>query len=692
MERSISRQFVNQLTTWGGSDWEARLAPGTMLYQLKGKHVLPYVQTSVTTEYRIIRPYGRYTIIRSRSRQLLVLTSVMELIPARPLTKTRLADCLNRTFLHDYMRQKTTLVPYAYERLTDEQAVTFADDTLAGEWYIPTAPHRIHVQDVDTFDWDQDVPSADSTSFRFQLHYWTTVNQLTRAYRVTGRLDYLAYAERVIRSWTAHHSMICTYNRVAYHEHGTAVRVFHLLSFWDAYRQSPLHRDPRWTERVLTVIYDHAVLLASPAFYRVRHNHGLFQDMALLAIAETFPEFDKSEDWGRIARKRLKDQLEASLSDDGTHLEHSPGYHVYVYHTLARFYEWAEANHVHLPERFGVIRRMPEQLAFMMKPNRTLPIVGDTSGHIRSTGLIPDVKDFPTLAYALSCGTEGIEPTELVKKLGSQYAVMREYWAHPKRTFTDATHIMMTAGYNGHAHKHADDLSLELYGLGRDFIVETGRFGYTNRSERAQALRVAAHNTVHRLGEELDLSVEQIGQSGIVSVESGQRSSIAYGVSRLIGNGVIHERRLIYDKARTLLVYDHITSPEPDMFVQRFHLGAGLELVAGSGRTRDVLFHDSTRRSIQFVQLLQAEGSYMDIEMSHVASRDFEWVPRRQVVSVEYGTDVCYLTLIRLDRTNNPIVKTKVERRKDLQIVTYWLASGTKHTIRVPDASVDLFF
>lgn len=682
MEHSISRQFVSQLTPWASSDWNARLAPGTMLYQWKGKQVVPYMRTSATTEYRLIRPYGRYTIVRSRSRQLLVLTSTVELILTRPLTKARLGGSLNRVLVHDYMRQKAAYTPYTYERLTDDQAVTFADQTLNGDWYIPTAPHRIRVDDVESFDWERDVPDVDSKSFRFQLHYWTTVNQLTRAYRQTGRLDYLAYAERVVLSWTKRYPVMRA-DRVAYNEHGTAVRVFHLLSFWDAYRKTELHRDPGLTERILSVVYDHAVLLASPTFYRMRHNHGLFQDMALLAIAETFPEFDKSEDWARIARARLDDQLETSLSEDGTHLEHSPGYHVYVYHTLARFSEWAGLNGILLPRRFETIRHMPAQLAYFVKPNRTLPIFGDTSGHIRPFDMVPDTRDFPGLAYALSGGTEGSQPTELVKRLGTQYAIMREYWAHPKRVFSDATHITMTAGYNGYAHKHADDLSLELYGLGRDFIVETGRYGYTDRTERTQALRVAAHNTVHRLGEELDLSVENIGQSGIVSVEQDAKTSVARGVSRLIGNGATHERRLIYDKARTLLVYDRITSPEPDLFVQRFHLGAGLELVAGSGTARDVLFRDVNRRSIQLVQLMQTDGSYMDVETSHVASRDFEWVPRKQVVSVEYGTDVRYLTLIRLDRTDNPIVETKIEQRDETTIVTYRLASGSKHVIKV---------
>ncbi|MGA9468078.1 MAG: heparinase II/III family protein, partial [Exiguobacterium marinum] len=239
-------------------------------------------------------------------------------------------------------------------------------------------------------------------------------------------------------------------------------------------------------------------------------------------------------------------------------------------------------------------------------------------------------------------------------------------------------------GYHGAAHKHADDLSLELYGLGRDFIVETGRYGYVDCEERLEAMRVTSHNTVHRLGDELDLSVERVGESGIVSVEPLGKQVVATGVSRLIGKGALHTRKVVYDQARTLVVFDRITSPEPDLFVQRFHVAPGLDLVEGSPETQDVRFMDASNRAMQIVQLMTGDESYMTIEESHVSARDFEWVSRPQVVSIECGTDVRFLTLIRLDRTHSRIVKTQVEETGDRYIVSYWLESGTKHVIRIP--------
>lgn len=682
--KQLAAQFGGALASRGNQEWTVILSAGTTLYHWSGRRLVPSKRLEHTESGRVVRRYGRHYVVKIQDRQILVLGTDVMLVPMRPFTKDQLSNRMNRVLVHDYMKQKRIFAPYVYERMSDEQAIRFANQTLEGVWYVPSPPNELHVKDVSAFEWDQ-IPASDNRSFRLQVHYWTTVSQLTRAFSVTGEERYLAYAEQVVLGWVRQHpALTAERDRDAYHEHGTAIRVFHLLGFIDAYRQTSSYRDPHVTEELMQTLYAHAELLSGPALYRPRHNHGIFQDMALFAIASCFPEFDRSAEWERVARIRLEAQLEACITEDGTHLEHSPGYHVYVYHILAQFVEWASLNGFQLPEGLEKVGEMPARLVHMIKPNRTLPMVGDTGGHIRGQNLIPHMKEHPQLAYAVSGGTSGTAPLERMVNVGRQYAVMREYWQHTKRRYSDATYIMMTAGFHSHAHKHADDLSVELYGLGRDFIVETGRYGYSDRPERSQALRVTSHNTVHRFGEELDLSTEKMGGSEIVSVEEVGKTGVASGVSRLIAGGVVHERKIVYDKARTLVVYDRIAAPEPDMFVQRFHLAPDLRMTEGSTAQHDVRFQDDAGRSIQIVQLLHNEESYMALEDSRVSTRDFEWTSRRQVVTIEYGEEVCFLTLIRLDRMDKPIVQTRVEEKKGAYIVTYWLKNGAKHVIHVP--------
>ncbi|WP_214703304.1 MULTISPECIES: heparinase II/III family protein [unclassified Exiguobacterium] len=667
------------------SDFNARVAPSTTLHQMKDKKLVPLQTTNATKEYRIVRPSGWYYLAMSGGKRIYVKKSQAEVVPARSLTKSRIQSATNRPLIHTYMKETDAHIPYEYDRLTTEEAKMYADRALAGNWYIPAEPKQLSVPNIDTFNWHKDVPAVDNNSFPFQIHYMTVLNQLTQAYNDSGDLAYLQYGERLVKSWTKAHPAY-NYKRLkwGYNDQGTALRVFHLLNFWDVYKQTSLNKDPAFTELILKTLYEHGEILASADFYKKEHNHGIFQDMALTAIAQTFPEFDKSKTWQSVASSRLQAQLAFSISPDGVHLEHSPYYHIYVYHTLSRFIEWADANAFVLPSRSGYIEKMPDQLTYMLKPNRTLPIFGDTTGYLKAMNIIPNTENYPELSYAVSGGAEGTVPQLLTKQLGDQYSFMREYWSRPPESFSGATQVMMTAGYHSTAHKHADDLSIDLYGLARDFIVETGRFGYSTDPRRREVLKVEAHNTVHRYGDGLDLSASMVGKSRIVSVEDKGDTSIAIGESALVGKGATHRRTLVYDKAKTLVVYDKITSQAPDMFVQRFHLGDGLKPYAGSTDAQNVTFRDDKRRTIQLMQLETDEESYMSIQPSHLSVRNFEWKPREQVVSIEYGDDVRYLTLIRIDRTSTSIVDASLAEQPEQYVVTYTLSNGTTNTINVP--------
>jgi len=667
------------------SDFNARVAPKTTIHQMKDKKLVPVQTVNTTREYRIVRPSGWYYIAMSGGQPIYIKKSQAQVVPAKSLTKARLASTANRPLVHAYMKQTAGHAPYEYDRLTAEQAKQFADRALQGNWYIPAKPQSLLVKNIDTFNWHKDVPAGDSSSFPFQIHYFTVLNQLTQAYNDTGNLAYLQYGERMIKSWTKAHPA-SNYKRLkwGYHDQGTAIRAFHLMNYWDVYKKTSLHKDPAFTQLLLKTLYEHAEILASPEFYKARHNHGIFQDMALTAIAQSFPEFDQSQKWQALASSRLQTQIAQSISPSGIHLEHSPGYQVYVYHTFARFLQWAEENKFTLPSRIEDIKEIPVQLAYMVKPNLALPIFGDTEGRNRGANIIPNTAEYPELLYAVTGGKEGTPPTQLTKQLGDQYSFMREYWAHPTAKFNHATQIMMTAGYHSNAHKHQDDLSIDVFGLGTDFIIESGRYGYSSRQERKDVFKVEAHNTVHRLGKGLDMSSAMVGKSRIVSVEDKGTTSVAIGESELIGEGGTHRRTLVYDKAKTLVVYDHITSPEPDMFVQRFHLDSKIKFARGSVDKQNVTYQRTTAQTLQLIQLETNEESYMARETSFAAVRDFEWVPREQIVSVEYGSDVRYVTLIRLDGSRTPIKEASLEEGDGVYHVHYELTNGEKHSLEVP--------
>lgn len=661
-----------------------RSLPSATIYLMRNQKLETFTRHETTKRYQVINSFGSYYVVTDGVRELYLEKSQTKLFVATPLSTTSLNSANIQRLIHDYFKESPRHIPYEYEELTAERAKEYADFAISGNWYIPSPPYKLEVKNIDTFDWHTEIPISKSNSYPFQIQYLTVLNQVSQAYIDTGDVAYLKYGMRIVKSWTnAYPTSNYKQERWAFNDQGTAIRTFHLLNFWDAYKSSILYEDTDFTHLMLQTLYEHGTLLATSEFYKTHHNHGIFQDMALTAIAQTFPQFDKSSWWLQLSNSRLDEQIRFSITSDGVHLEHSPGYQVYMYNVLARFLIWADDNNFVLPSSMSRVKNMPNQLTYLIKPNGTLPIFGDTSGDIKSLSIVSNIEEFPELSYATSQGKEGKPPNMTVKQISNQYSFMREYWTSPTRPFNQATQIMMTAGYHSNAHKHADDLTIDIYGFGRDFIIETGRYGYTNLPERQSVFGVEAHNTVHRDGENLDLNAGMRKQSKIISAYNTGLTSLAVGESKLIGKNAIHRRTLVYDNQKTLVVYDKITSPTPAKYVQRFHLAKGLMLLKSSISTQEVLYGDTTGRTIQIMQL-NLNHSSMRTGTSFVAVEDYEWEPRSQVISYNFGKDVRYLTLIRLDNSKVNIQSANIKVSGTHYIVTYTLSNKEIKHIEVP--------
>ncbi|QUE87295.1 heparinase II/III family protein [Exiguobacterium alkaliphilum] len=661
----------------------------TVVYRLMpDKSMRPIATLTPNQRYDVVGVSGSYYQVEVDGRRTYGLKRDIPL-KTTTLTKAVVADSQYDRLLHNYTaRSVKREVPYYYGFLTEAQAVSQADSALNGSWRLGAAPGRQAVPDIATFDWERDIKVGDSTSFMFQAQYWMVLNQVTMAYHYTKDVKYLAYGKQLVEGWVKQYPTT-QYKRYpnAYHQQGTAIRTFHLINFWNQYKRSRLNNDAAFSALVLRAVEGHGDVLSTPSFYRPRHNHGIFQDMALTDIAETFPELERSGEWRELAAARLTEQLDHSLSPDNVHLEHSPGYQVYTYEMLYRFNRWIEANGFTTSPRLEAVEQMPETLVPLIKPNRTLPLFGDTTGEPRTASMISTMRDYPHLLFAVTGGKEGVRPVERTKQLHTQYAVLREHWGETK-PFADAVSLMMTAGFHNTAHKHQDDLSIDLYGYGRDFIVETGRFGYTNLPERNQAVRVNAHNTINTGTRQLTLHASTLGKSGILSVEETDGLQRATGYSELMGQGTHHTRSIAHDQAGTVLVADTVRSDSRASFTQRFHLGVGLEPI--EEKDGETMFRDKEGRTLQVVQLPIASTGVMRLEPSFVAYRDFEWTPRHQVVSTKTGAGTSFVTLFHMSKTGTRVTFSHVTETESAYVVSYSLSDGRSRTIEMPKGEVDV--
>lgn len=660
--------------------YEVSVPSGTTLYQFVGKTLKPKATLRTAKRFKALSTSGYYYKVQDGRTIYYVKKKAVKLV-ATNLSLTTFSGSTYARLTHEYMRSLTRgQTPYYYDELTTKTAVIRADAAMKGNWYIPSPPYQLRVPNIDTYRFDVSVPEVDSKSFKFQIHYFTTLNQLTQAYAATGNTEYLRYGKRIVTSWTKQYPA-GNYKRYPwpYHDHGTAIRTFHLLNFWNVFRSSTVNTDPAFSQLFAKTLYEHATLLATPSFYKPNNNHGMFQDMALTAVAETHRSFYRSSSWRSLATNRLTQQLNHSLSTDGVHLEHSPFYQIYLYDTLARFNDWAAANRFALSSRMGDVKDMPGALTYMLKPNGTLPMFGDTPSIVHRPDAIPYVERYSHLYYAMTQGRSGAQPSTRVGKLSNQYAFFRQHWGGNAGPFHDAVQVMMTAGYHSNIHKHADDLSIDFYGYGRDFIVESGRYAYTNRPERKVVMQAAAHNTVHVAGQNFKLTPSNLRRSQITSVGASSTQWTAAGTSGLLGQGMTHTRRLAYDRDGTVLVYDDITSPTTTSFVQRFHLGTGLNRV--SSGSRHAMFKDNQNRSIHLLQLEVGTTPKVAVGASYVSYRDYDWQRRNQVVTTKRGKQVEYLTLIHIGEKTTKITSATVQTTARHYVVRYKLSDGKTKTL-----------
>ena len=144
------------------------------------------------------------------------------------------------------------------------------------------------------------------------------------------------------------------------------------------------------------------------------------------------------------------------------------------------------------------------------------------------------------------------------------------------RTVDPQSMIFVMGMAHSYVHKHADDLSFELYEHGRMIFIDTGKFGYFRRNKMRHYVQSAtAHNTIsllkQRIGpKNVDLTGSALSDTAIedgVFVVRGEVSRPSLFSQR---------REFFYDPGRFLVIRDHVQAEEKQDFVSSLHIAPDL--------------------------------------------------------------------------------------------------------------------
>ncbi|MDK2970647.1 MAG: hypothetical protein PWP23_402 [Candidatus Sumerlaeota bacterium] len=409
-------------------------------------------------------------------------------------------------------------------------------------------------------EWNEN-PFTNNT-WEWYHHHLSTVEYLIAAYQEGGDDRYLAKALDIVKSWAKHNYAEDFPSEFSWNDQGTAYRLKRLTALFEISKEKSYVADETIAD-FLKLIYTHCLVLADETFFSKFTNHGFDQAETLYATVQMYPEMEGSEQLLRIARSRLKDEIDFMFTEEGVHVENSPAYHLWLSSKLdslrATYVEFGDADNLgHLD---GILDRANYYTAFITKPDGTLPPVGDTVLARPNPHRVRPFFSFPYLQYAATNGTLGKPPSKAVEFFPlSGYAVFRDKW-HDSESFKDTIYIFFKCGFISHYHRQDDDLSFVLYGLGEDWLIDSGLYYYMEKDPKRIYVRSnAAHNVPAIVGASAKRLPEVAPPgTGIVAYGSGPEMSYVRGRTTVFDGWEI-ERKLEYHQPYAIELFDVIKS------------------------------------------------------------------------------------------------------------------------------------
>jgi hypothetical protein len=462
-----------------------------------------------------------------------------------------------------------------------DPGLIYADEALDNIIHVGSGyePYRYE----DEIDWEVDGKWA---TWYVYFQSLRVVGYLANAAEVSGNVSYADKAAEIIESWFDFHHDNKKPPAYAWFDHSVANRCRNVMHFLRACQSLPgAHFPDLFFEKIRTMLCQHGDWLLQERNYHP-NNHGLMASMALIQLAVTFPELDDGGLWKETGISRIRERIEADLSEENVHLEQTAFYHLFFLDLILQIQEYLDAQGVPLFQPGdNTIEEMKQYVAYMVKPNCHLPMIGDTS----DASLANDY-GHPWIAYSLSSGEEGTRPpNSSIVYPDAGVAILRDEWKTEADSL-NTTYIFFQSAFHSTTHKHADDLGFVLYSHGEDILVGPGVYAYDSSKYRRYVRSAQAHNTLAADGRSYTLSSDNIGKANITTYRLEETFDFVQG-SHSLYEDVTLTRGIVLIRPNTILIIDEATTETEHSIQQIWNLspaahdlefdGSGASFVVG---------------------------------------------------------------------------------------------------------------
>ena len=412
-------------------------------------------------------------------------------------------------------------------------------------------------------DFDKGLPGRQLFFAEFSIP-----NLLLSAYEVSGRDDFLMAAKDVILGFASYECSAWLPKGFLWNDHAIAGRISVMAKFWKLYRNHPDYK-PETARNLLQLAARSARLLAKPAHFTFATNHGIMQNLALWQICLAFPSLPNIDYYKQLAFERMRDQMHFYINDEGVVLEHSAIYQKTGLRFIGMAFRYLNLLDMPIPEDWKVKCQKAEAFyAQLLRPDGSLPMFGDTNNLGSDCGI---TKKNERLEHKKRWITK--RPYSLYPVAG--YSI---WWngldESPNEKQSNQT-VVAWSYFPGHAHKHADEMSVLLWASGHSWWTNGGYWPYGAKG-RAEAVSWAGSNAPHLTNE----STHSIRHTRLISCARWD-SLAAIDLERKGPDEYVARRQVIKIKPNLWIVLDHTFGKEGSRTTTTWTTSARVNLSKG---------------------------------------------------------------------------------------------------------------
>ena len=494
-----------------------------------------------------------------------------------------------------------------------------------------------------------------ANTYKLYIQCLNFISTLTDAYLETKEKVYLLKAYEILLSWIVYIKTDNNYNKFKWVDHTVSNRVINIIYFLNVVEES---NDIEIELDILgKILIEHGRFLENDKHYRP-NNHGIMMDRAIILLSVYMAPYPSSNRWFSKGEIRLLNALYRDLSYKGVHLENSPSYHLVARRMFKEIKKFLEDNKVKVKtEIIDRINLMESYLTYIIKPDNSLPIIGDTQ-----------------LSYLENINKNF---SSFIDTHAGIAILQKEH-----EPVLDSTWISFVCGYGSQTHKHKDDLSITLYHNGEDILQDSGRYNYDRKDKiRQYLLSPNAHSTVTISGKTYEISNPEKNKEKIQITDflSSKELDIVKGRNYAYENSEIERKIAFLKNENIIILLDTIKNQTEEVVNQIFNLDNNVKV--RNEKSTFTLVTDRNEINIKqhyndLTNLTKIIKPSKEPPQSLISKRFGKVENTSQLVYEQKEKEVTFLTSIDLNYKSKRELKLKFN--SDKSIIEAWIDGKEK--------------